>query len=92
MYIKKEKGPVFVTLPDGRKISRADLPPKTTVRWVASRKARVVEAVDAGLIDVEEACEIYGLSDEELNAWRRLVREFGVKGLKVTQTQKYRQL
>jgi len=90
MYIKKEKGPVFVTLPDGRRISRADLPPGNTVRWVASRKARVVEAVEAGLIAAAEACNTYGLSEEELASWRKLARAHGTESLKATLLQTYR--
>ncbi len=83
---------MFVTLKDGRKISRADLPPKNTCRWVASRKARIVEAVEAGLISIEEACEIYDLSEEELDSWCKKARSHGVGALKVAATQKYRQL
>ena len=91
MYIKKGKGPVFATLPDGRRISRADLPPPDTTRWVASRKARVVEAVEAGLLQPEEACDYYGLSSEELAEWRERARKHGKKALKATSVQKYRQ-
>jgi len=50
MYLKKVDGPRTVTLPDGSVMTRADLPPKSTLRWVASRKAAVVRAVAAGLI------------------------------------------
>jgi len=91
MYIKKSKGPVFVTLKDGRTISRADLPPATTKRWVASRKAVVVCAVDAGLLQEDEACEIYGLTIEELTEWRDRAHSFGEKALKATTVQRYRQ-
>jgi len=92
MYIKKHKGPVFATLSDGRKISRGDLPAASTRRWVASRKAAVVRAVDAGLIDTQEACEIYSLTEEELASWRTRVHIHGEKALKATSVQKYRQL
>jgi len=91
MYIKKGKGPVFVTLPDGQKMSRADLPPVNTRRWVASRKAKVVNAVLAGLLDQSEACKNYNLSNEELDDWCVKARSFGEKALKTTATQKYRQ-
>ncbi|MEJ6715219.1 MAG: DUF1153 domain-containing protein [Rhodobacterales bacterium] len=91
MYIKKPKGPVFATLKDGSKISRADLPPPSTKRWVASRKAAVVRAVDAGLMDVEEVCSVYGLSEEEFSSWQGKVHTYGEKALKATATQKYRQ-
>ena len=50
MYLKRVDGPRQVTLPDGTILSRADLPPPDTRRWVASRKAVVVNAVLYGLI------------------------------------------
>jgi len=50
MYLKKVDGPRSVTLPDGTILTRADLPPKETRRWVASRKAVLVQAVAHGLI------------------------------------------
>lgn len=91
MYIRKGKGPVFVTLKDGSKMCRADLPPPQTRRWVASRKGRVVLAVEAGLLDAAEACKVYGLSTEELESWRDLARTHGEAALRATATQKYRQ-
>lgn len=91
MYIKREKGPVFATTTDGRKISRADLPPVTTSRWVARRKAAVVTAVEAGLINIEEACKMYGLSSEELESWREAMLKHGARALRATSLQDYRQ-
>ncbi len=91
MHIKRGKGPLFVTLPDGRRLSRGDLPPPDTARWVARRKLRVVEAVEAGLISAEEACDIWALSPEELASWRRHARLHGAKGLQTTHLQMYRQ-
>ena len=91
MFIKKAKGPLFVLLKDGRRMSRADLPPAGTRRWVASRKALVVHAVEAGLLAPEEACEIYSLSEEELSDWRSRAVQHGEKALKATAVQKYRQ-
>jgi Protein of unknown function (DUF1153). len=84
MYIKTIKGPRMVTLPDGSVMTRADLPPGDTVRWVASRKAAVVKAVLAGLIDEEEACARYALSPEEFADWVASVRRYGLEGLKAT--------
>ncbi|MFT5638610.1 MAG: transposase-like protein [Paracoccaceae bacterium] len=89
MFIRKGKGPVFVSLKDGSKMSRADLPPAATRRWVASRKARVVLAVEAGLLDQSEACKTYGLSQEELSDWCNKARAHGEVALKTTATQKY---
>ena len=91
MYIRREKGPVFVMLPDGSKLTRSDLPPANTKRWVARRKATVVAAVDHGLIQAAEACALYRLSEEELDLWRTAVRQHGAAALRVTAIQKYRQ-
>ncbi len=91
MFIKREKGPVFALTRDGRKISRSDLPPRNTSRWVARRKAAVVTAVESGLIDEKEACEMYGLSSEELESWITAMSKHGTGALRVTSMQRYRQ-
>lgn len=71
-------------------ITLADLPPPGTTRWVVSRKAAVVAGVRAGLITIEEACQRYALSVEEFLSWKRLLDDFGVKGLRTTRTKEYR--
>jgi len=90
MYIRRIPGLQSVTLSDGRILIRADLPATATRRWVASRKAAVVEAVDAGLISAEEAVATWGLSDEELESWRAAARRHGIAALKATALQRYR--
>jgi Protein of unknown function (DUF1153) len=92
MFLKRVDGPRQVTLPDGSVLTRADLPPADTRRWVASRKAVVVRAVVYGLIPESEALSRYGLSEEEFRIWRTAVERHGDQGLKVTAIQKYRQL
>jgi Protein of unknown function (DUF1153) len=92
MFLKKVDGPRQVTMPDGTILSRADLPPPDTRRWVASRKAIVVRAVQFGLIAEAEALERYALSEEEFTLWRDAVATHGESALKVTAIQKYRQL
>lgn len=92
MYLKKVDGPRAITLPDGSVLTRADLPPKETRRWVASRKAVIVQALAHGLIARAEVLQRYGLSDEELDIWADAVKKHGIAGLKVTAIQKYRQL
>lgn len=91
MYLKKVDGPRAVTLPDGSVMTRADLPPPETHRWVASRKAAVVRAVEAGLMTRSEALERYGLSEDEFTSWLHAVRRHGVAALRATAVQKYRQ-
>jgi hypothetical protein len=90
MYIRKIPGPHAVTLPDGTQMTRSDLPPAGTTRWVASRKAAVVNAVDHGLIDADEAIRSYDLSEEELDCWRTALSLHGEKALKTTALQKFR--
>jgi hypothetical protein len=92
MFLKRVNGPRTVRLPDGSVMTRADLPPADTRRWVASRKAAVVRGVEAGLITADEACARYGLSAEELDSWRRAVARHGPQALKATAVQRYRQL
>ena len=90
MYLKKVDGPRAVTLPDGSIMSRADLPPPTTRRWVVSRKVAVVRGVLYGLITQEQALDRYGISDEEFSSWVKAVAEHGEDALKATAVQKYR--
>ncbi len=73
------------------RMSMADLPPVDTKRWVASRKAAVVAAVDQGLLGEEAACARYGLTGEELASWRLALDEHGVGALRTTRLQLYRQ-
>ena len=92
MYLKKVEGPRAVNLPDGTILSRADLPPADTRRWVASRKLAVVRGVAYGLITRDEAMQTYGLSGEDFDAWISAVSSHGEKALKVTAFKAYRQL
>jgi hypothetical protein len=92
MFLKRVNGARQVTLPDGSQLTRADLPPVDTHRWVASRKAVVVKAVLFGLLTESDALERYSLSAEEFALWRAAVEIHGEKALKVTTIQKYRHL
>ncbi len=91
MYLKKVDGPRAVTLADGTVMTQADLPPRNTRRWVASRKAAVVRGVVYNLISKGEALDRYQLSDGEFMEWVRAVTEHGEAALKATAVQKYRQ-
>lgn len=91
MYLRKIDGPRSVKLSDGTVMTRADLPPPETRRWVASRKAAVVRAVTSGLISRDEAKSTYLLSDDELAEWENAVQRHGEVALKATSVQKFRQ-
>jgi hypothetical protein len=67
------------------------LPPPDTQRWVMRRKAQVVAAVRGGILTFEEACQRYSLSEEEFKSWISLLDAHGVRGLRATRTQEYRQ-
>lgn len=66
------------------------LPAPDTKRWVARRKAVIVDAVRTGALTLDEACERYQLSVEEFHAWQKAVDAHGVAGLRVTRLQIYR--
>ncbi|MEM7505984.1 MAG: DUF1153 domain-containing protein [Pseudomonadota bacterium] len=74
----------YVIGPDGEKLTVADLPSVKTRRWVPRRKARVVAAVEGGLITQEEAFDRYSLSDEEFEIWKNSLARHGLRGLCVT--------
>lgn len=74
----------FVIGPDGERMTRADLPAATTRRWVPRRKARVVAAVEGGLISLDEAQDRYAISEEEYESWKAALSSHGLRGLCVT--------
>ena len=90
MFIRKTHGPRTATLADGSVLTLADLPPPDT-RWVASRKAVVVQAVAHRLLHRDEALRRYGISEEEFAAWEAAVARHGTAALRVTALQRYRQ-
>ena len=67
-----------------------DLPPTDTTRWVISRKAMVVAAVQQGVLTVDDALARYDLSQEEFSSWLKAIEQDGVKGLRATRVQKHR--
>lgn len=69
---------------------KAALPPVETKRWVASRKAAVVAAVNAEVISKEDVERSYGISEEELEQWVNSLQKHGVGGLRTTRMQAYK--
>ena len=67
------------------------LPSPDTKRWVARRKAEVVAAVRNGVLTLEEACRRYHLTVEEFQSWQAMIERHGVRGLRVTRIQQYRE-
>ena len=77
-------GAGLVRFTDGSLLSVADLPPRDTRRWVASRKLAVVRAVLYQLRSQEEVLETYSISEEEFYDWVRCLAANGPSGLKIT--------
>lgn len=90
MHSERPGRPSSVIGPLGQPLTIEDLPPRNTKRWVIRRKAEVVAGVRAGLITLEEACEMYTLTLEEFMSWQRLIDEHGLYGLRITRLQDYR--
>ncbi|MES2292371.1 MAG: DUF1153 domain-containing protein [Pseudomonadota bacterium] len=79
--------------PDGRILTLANLPQPPVTRWVARRKAEIVASVHGGLLDRNEACQRYLITNEEFLEWDRAYAAFGLAGLKIrSKRQKEQQL
>lgn len=89
MFVRKSSRPRTATLGDGSVLTLADLP-SGTERWVARRKATVVQAIDHGLLTRDEAIARYGLSEEELDGWIATSSRLGPAALKVKAIRKNR--
>lgn len=67
-----------------------ELPPANTSRWVARRKAQVIDAIRLGRLSIDEACRLYRLTVEELASWQRAFLRHGTAGLKVSRGRRAR--
>ena len=66
---------------DGTPLNLRNLPQSQAVRWVMRRKMEVLTAVRFGLLNVDDACNRYGISMEELLSWESALDRFGPVGL-----------
>ncbi|MCC6925741.1 DUF1153 domain-containing protein [Novosphingobium sp.] len=82
--------PLRIIGPDREVLTRDNLPPANTTRWVASRKAQVVAAVQSGLMSLDEVMHRYSLSLEEFYSWQHAMDRAGVRGLRVAWSQQDR--
>jgi hypothetical protein len=64
--------------------------PSPKQRWTIRRKASVIDAVRGGWVPIEEVCQLYDLSPDEILAWERDIDRYGIHGLRVTRLQIYR--
>ena|SRR5215208_271080 len=92
MRHETELRPAPVIGPLGEHLRIEALPPPCTIRWTPRRKAEVVAAIDGDLLSFDDACVRYSLSFEELTSWQRAINRNGMRGLRVTRIQQYREL
>ncbi|HUJ48286.1 MAG TPA: DUF1153 domain-containing protein [Rhizomicrobium sp.] len=57
------------------------------LRWVARRKAEVIDAIRKGEMSFAEACEQYNLSADELFSWQTAYKQHGLGGLRAMRVQ-----
>jgi hypothetical protein len=79
--------PLRIVGPCREVLTRDNLPPPDTTRWVASRKAQVVAAVESGLMTIDEVLQRYSLSHEEFYGWQHALHAAGVPGLRIAWAQ-----
>jgi hypothetical protein len=72
------------------KLLKEGLPPPNTRRWVVRRKAAVVVAVKTGTITIDQACQVYQLTEEEFLSWKHAFETHSLAGLRTTWIQQYR--
>lgn len=70
--------------PYGLPLTPTELPPQNTRRWVVGQKAKVVLALQHGLLTLDEACCRYALTIEEICSWQRAYARYGLVGLHAT--------
>lgn len=69
---------------------KADRVPAETKRWTAGEKARLVEAVTAGVTTEDAVCTEHEISVEEFDSWKRAFTASGVGGLRIKNLQQGR--
>lgn len=60
------------------------------LRWVARRKAEVIDAICKGELSFADACHRYNLSADELLSWQTAYKQHGLGGLRAMRVQVYR--
>jgi hypothetical protein len=66
-----------------------DLKLERVERWTPRRKAKVIDDIANGVITLEQACQQYDLSIDEIAEWQKMHARDGVSGLRVTRLQCY---
>jgi hypothetical protein len=82
--------PEVATFDGGNVFDRVPELPEPGSRWTPGRKAAIVRAIRGNWVPIEEVCEVYDLSADEILAWERDIDRYGVPGLRATRLQIYR--
>ena len=82
--------PEMAAFDGGNVFDRVPELPDPGNRWTAARKAVIVGAIRGNWVPIEEVCEVYDLSPDEVLAWERDIDRYGVPGLRATRLQIYR--
>src|ERR1700686_2771559 len=82
--------PAFTSSDDPETTGSIPELPSPRQRWTIRRKASVVEAVRGGWVPIQEVCQLYDLSADEIVAWERDIDLYGIPGLRSTRLQIYR--
>jgi hypothetical protein len=73
-----------------QQLADVTLPTNFHGRWITKRKAAVIAQIVTGRLTIEEACQRYNLSLDELSCWQRAFDRYGLSGLQATKEQKRR--
>jgi len=82
----------WVIGPLGERLTLDMLPKPGTDRWVVRRKAELVAAVEGKLLSLNELMRRYRISPGEYESWRESAAKYGLRGLRSTRAQDYREL
>ena len=67
----EDNAPVsYVIGPQGTVLTLADLPSTNVKRWTIYRKAEIIAGIRGGLLSLEDVCERYSLTVEEIVSWQ----------------------
>lgn len=73
-----------------QQLADVTLPNNFHGRWITKRKAAVIAQIVTGRLTIEEACQRYNISLDELSSWQRAFDRYGLSGLQATKEQKRR--
>lgn len=73
-------------------LATPSLPRNRLIRWTASRKAALVNAVHSGLFMLQDVLDHYNMTEHEFRMWEQGLEKAGAQGLKVTKFREHRRV